>query len=201
MLSSSKDLCLIFIKAAEGEGALGGAAAPGCLGRSDDRSQRRGHDHAEAVAAFPAATTITITGHRSPRGKPWPSVRPSRSPSSPVAELVLRTQPPQGPLWLCFNFLWLLLFVSLLLCWLFYKVFLLVWKFNILIVFFQWLTLTFYSLSVTAKCVSSNKYADLKINHSLPWSNTYTVLAHIFCALLLNSTSYCCSYHYYLFVH
>lgn len=71
----------------------------GCLGRSDDRSQRRGHDHAEAAAAFPAATTITVTGHHSPWGKPWPSVRPSRSPSSLVAELVLRTQLPQGPVW------------------------------------------------------------------------------------------------------
>ena len=33
MLSSSKDLCLIFIKAAEAEGVTGGAGAPSLPGK------------------------------------------------------------------------------------------------------------------------------------------------------------------------
>lgn len=43
MLSSSKDLCLILIQAAEAEGVMGGAMAPPLQGRSDFRSQSQGH--------------------------------------------------------------------------------------------------------------------------------------------------------------
>lgn len=43
MLSSSKDLCLIFIQAAEAEGVMGGAMPPSLQRRSDFRSQSQGH--------------------------------------------------------------------------------------------------------------------------------------------------------------
>lgn len=65
MLSSSKDLCLIFIKAAEAEGVLGGAAAGEGLTTED----RQGQDHTEAT--FPVTTTaVTVTCHRDPGEAP-----------------------------------------------------------------------------------------------------------------------------------
>lgn len=71
MLSSSK-ICVIFIKAAEAGGVLGGAVAaslPGGLitgARAGvTTSTEATHTHTTA-ATFPAATTTAITSHHSP---------------------------------------------------------------------------------------------------------------------------------------
>lgn len=60
MLTSSKDLCLIFIKAAEAEGVLGGAAAAG-EGLMTGAKAR-------VMTTFPATTAIIVTSHHGPGG-------------------------------------------------------------------------------------------------------------------------------------
>lgn len=85
MLSSSTDLCLIFIKTAEAEDVTGGAVAPSLPGRSDSGARARvtiGTPARTTTATVPATTTIAIATVTAAWRKLCPYVKPSCSLSS-----------------------------------------------------------------------------------------------------------------------
>lgn len=118
MLSSSTDLCLIFIKTAEAEDVTGGAVAPSLPGRSDSGARARvtiGTPARTTTATVPATTTTAIATVTAAWRKLCPYVKPSCSLSSlgrcccccrskAVTPVLHLGDPPHLPPWLLGTF-------------------------------------------------------------------------------------------------